>query len=72
MIPYEAIPISDSITMRPTWRRRQLRVYFEAELKPPTERDIRDAIRVLEDPDNQKYAPALYVEAERIFEEASR
>ncbi len=67
-----SIPISDSITMRPVWRRRQLRNYMNMKLSPPNELEIQDAIRVLEDPDNAKYAPALNDEAFRIFDEASR
>lgn len=67
----EPIPISEQITMRPVWRRRQRRHYLQSELAPPSESEMIDAIRVLEDPDNQLYAPALYLEAERIYEEAS-
>ena len=67
------IPVSDSITMRPTWRRRQMRAYLPLlQLTHPTAREIQDAIRVLEDPDNERLAPALNLEAFRIFEEASR
>lgn len=67
------IPVSDSITMRPVWRRYQMRALESANaMKPPNAAEIRDAIRVLEDPDNEKYAPALNNEAFRIFEEASR
>lgn len=72
---YADIPISDSITMRPVWRRHLMRSMAELSrsgLKPPTESEIRDAIRVLEDPENEKYAPALNAEAFRIFEEASQ
>lgn len=66
------LPISDSITMRPVWRRRQLRHYFNMKPKPPTEREIQDAIRVLADPENQLYAPALHLEAFMILDEAGR
>lgn len=67
----EPIPISEQITMRPVWRRRQRRHYLQSELAPPSEAEMIDAIRVLEDPENQLYAPALYLEAERIYEEAT-
>ena len=68
----DPIPISESITMRPTWKRRQRRVYHQGPLDPPTEAELWDAIRVLEQDDNQLMAPALHLEAFNIFEEASR
>lgn len=67
------VPVTDSMKMRPVWKRRQRRVYHGInDLEPPSEEEMQDAIRVLADPDNQVFAPALYLEAERIFEEASR
>jgi hypothetical protein len=65
------LPVSTSISMRPVWARRQRRVYMQDVLCQPNEREKQDAIRVLEDPSNQFYAPALYAEAELILLEAS-
>lgn len=64
------LPVSDSIRMRPVWRRRQLRVYMQNPLPPPSDDEKHDAIQVLADSDNQRLAPALYQEAERILHEA--
>jgi hypothetical protein len=64
------IPPSNSITVRPVWRRRQRRAYLQSELAPPSEAEIQDAIRVLGDGESQVFAPALYLEAFRIFDEA--
>lgn len=59
--------------MRPTWRRRQMRAANPlGTLASPSEREIQDAIRVLEDPDNELYEPTMYLEAFMIFEEVSR
>jgi hypothetical protein len=63
------VPVSKSITMRPTWRRRQLRKYMQSKIGPPTELEIEDAIRVLRDPENRRLAPALFNEAVLILEE---
>lgn len=67
--------ISTRIVMRPVWRRRQLRLYTDTPfgtLAKPTDAEKEDAIRVLEDPTSETIAPALWLEAFRIFEEASR
>lgn len=66
------LAVSDKITMRPVWDRRQRRHYLQAPLDTPTEAEIQDAIRVLEDPDNEIFAPALHLEAFTILDEASR
>lgn len=68
----EDVPISDRITMRPVWRRRQRRHYMLSALLAPTDEEIQDAILVLADPENETFAPALWIEAFNIFEEASR
>lgn len=65
------LPVSKSIKMRPVWRRRQRRKYYLAELAAPTDAEMHDAVLVLADPANQTYAPALYLEAFRILDEAS-
>jgi len=65
------LPISDKIRMSPTWARRQRRVYLHGVISPPSTEEILDAISVLGDPDSERLAPALYLEAFRIFEEAS-
>ena len=65
------LPITERMHMRPVWARRQRRVHHNINpLPPPTEAEQQDAIRVLEDPLNYVFAPALYAEAERIFHEA--
>jgi hypothetical protein len=57
--------------MRPVWARRQRRAYLNLGVPgPPSEEEKQDAIRVLEDPRNQIYAPSLYREAERILGES--
>ncbi len=66
------LPESESIEMRPVWRRRQRRVHLQAPLGFPTEAEIQDAIKVLEDADNETFAPALHLEAFAIFDEASK
>lgn len=66
------VPITDKINMRPVWRRRQRRHYLLNLMDVPTEEEIQDAIRVLADPENEIFAPALWFEAFTIFEEASR
>lgn len=71
-VPVPELSISKSITMRPVWRRRQRRLYLQTELEPPTEIEQVDAIKVLEDPENETFAPALWFEAFAIVEEASR
>jgi len=68
----EGIPVSDSIRMRPVWKRRQRRLYMWGPLGYPSDAEKHDAILVLQDPENQTYAPGLYLEAERIFQESSR
>lgn len=66
-----ALEVSEQITMRPVWARRQRRYYLQAPLDAPTQAEIHDAIKVLEDEENQFHAPALYLEAFTIFDEAS-
>lgn len=66
------LPVSTSMRPRPVWARMNRRISSSDRLGPPTEAEMQDAIRVLEDADNQFYAPLLYLEAERIlFEESS-
>lgn len=65
------LPVSDKIVMRPVWRRRQRRHYHLVRLARPTDAEMHDAVLVLADPDNQTFAPALYLEAFRIMDEAS-
>ena len=65
------IPVSNSVVMRPVWKRRQRRHYMHANLEYPNEAEKHDAILVLADAENQLLAPALYLEAELIFMEAS-
>lgn len=70
---YEDIPVSDSITMRPVWRRRQLRALANiSPMRAPTDAEVMDAIRVLEDVDNERFVPELHLEAFRILDEAGR
>ena len=66
------LPISEKITMRPVWKRRQRRIYGQNELPPITDEEKADAIKILGDKRLQKYAPALYFEAFAIFDEASQ
>lgn len=62
------LPVSTKIQMRPVWRRRQKRAYFsQTPLDPPTREEKLDALRVIEDPDNLRFAPALFAEAELIL-----
>jgi hypothetical protein len=63
------IPVSDRITMRPVWRRRQQRVYLNSRLAEPSEEEVEDAFRVLADPESKVFAPALWGEAMRILTE---
>lgn len=65
------LSVSDKIVMRPVWERRQRRHYSQSPLDRPTEREIQDAIRVLEEGENQLLAPALYLEAFTIMDEAA-
>jgi hypothetical protein len=65
------IPTSTSIVMRPVWHRRQRRHYSEDVLGPPTDDEMHDAIMVLSDRQLQKEAPALWLEAETIHQEAT-
>lgn len=65
------LPATGQLKPRPVWARHTLRTLrnFEA-LDPPTEEEKHDAIKVLRDPDNAG-VPGLWIEAHRIFEEAS-
>lgn len=65
------LPITQKMRMRPVWKRRQQRIYGQNRLKPPTEAEKHDAILVLADRTTEKHAPALWLEAFRIFEETS-
>lgn len=67
----QPLPVSDRITMRPVWRRRQRRHYMQSELSPPTEKEISDADLVLSDSENETSAPALWLEATMIKEESN-
>jgi predicted transcriptional regulator len=64
------LPISDKITMRPVWKRRQRRIYGQNSLPPPNDAEKADAIRILGDQRLQRDAPALYFEAFTIMDEA--
>ena len=64
------IPVSTSISMRPVWKRRQRRIYMQPKPEPPSELEIQDAIKVLEDEESEVFAPALHLEAFRILDEA--
>jgi hypothetical protein len=66
-----SIPISSSIRVRPVWRRRQQRFYHQNPLGPPTDEEMHDAILVLADPSSERDAPALWIEAQTILDEAS-
>lgn len=65
------LPTTQALRPRPVWQRHLLRSLrnFE-ELAPPTEEEKYDAIKVLRDPDNAG-VPGLWIEAHRIFQEAS-
>lgn len=65
------IPTSTSIVMRPVWARRQRRHYSDDVLGPPSDAEMHDAIIVLSDTRNWKEAPALWLEAEMIHQEAT-
>lgn len=65
-------PVSESITMRPVWHRRQVREYLQKIPLAPTDAEMHDAVLVLADPENQILAPALHLEAFRILDEAGQ
>lgn len=69
---YMELPISDKITMRPVWKRRQRRIYMQDELPPISDEEKADAIRILEDPRMPQEAPALWFDAFVIFDEGGR
>ena len=61
------IPATTRIQARPVWRRHKYRTLMNVnQLPAPTEAEIQDAIRVLEDPGNQAIR-GLWDEAQRIF-----
>lgn len=60
-----------TLVMRRALRRANL-ISGVGDLDPPTEDEIRDAIAVLRDASNSVDFPALYLEAERIHDEASK
>lgn len=65
------LPRTDKLRARPVWQRHLRRTMRNfAEMDPPTDAEKRDAIKVLRDPDNAA-VPGLWVEAHRIFEDAS-
>lgn len=67
-----SIPVTSKIRQRPVWRRHRLRVLSNINpIAPPTEEEKADAIRVLEDEDNQ-LIPGLWDEAHRILDEAGQ
>lgn len=72
LVELDPLPVSERITVRPVWDRRQRRHHLQAPLDAPSEAEIHDAIKVLEDPENEIFAPALHLEAFTIFDEASR
>jgi len=45
---------------------------MQSALAPPTSTEIRDATLVLEDRENELFAPALYLEATLILDEAGQ
>ncbi len=67
----ERLPITQKLMARPVWRRSLRRALLNTEeLGPPTDEERYDAIRVLEDTMNATL-PALWLEAQLIFKEAS-
>lgn len=66
------LPISNKITKRPVWRRRQRRIYMQGPLPPITEEEKADAIRILGDKRMEKYGPALWFDAFLIMDEAGK
>lgn len=65
------LPATQALRPRPVWRRHLLRSLLNLqELDPPTEEEKHDAINVLKEPDNSG-VPGLWIEAHRIFDEAS-
>jgi hypothetical protein len=65
-----SIPISSSIRVRPVWARRQRRLYHQNPLDPPTDEEKHDAILVLADQSMETDAPAIWIEAQMILDEA--
>lgn len=65
------IPRTQALRPRPVWARhlRRSLLNFE-ELGAPSEDEKHDAIKVLRDPENAG-VPGLWIEAHRIFDEAS-
>lgn len=61
------IPISDQVTLRPVYRRHLMRKHHMP-LEPPTDREKRDAIRLLRD----AWEDDVAVEALRILDEAGK
>lgn len=67
-----SIPETHSIKPRPVWRRRERRTWENTgPLPAPTDEEKHDAILVLSDP-TYEAIPGLWLEAHRIFEEASQ
>ena len=65
------LPATQALRPCPVWRRHLLRSLLNLEEPgPPTDEEKHDAIRVLKDPDNAG-VPGLWIEAHRIFMEAS-
>lgn len=61
---------TDKLTPRPVWERHRRRTLMNINPMPaPTEEEQQDAIRVLEDPDNEA-VPGLWIEAHRILDES--
>lgn len=66
------LPISNKITMRPVWQRRQRRIYMQGPMPPPTDEEKADAISILGDKRIEKYGPALWFDAFLIMDEAGK
>lgn len=65
-----SIPVTTSMKARPVWRRHRRRIFANVNpFPPPTEEEKWDAIRVLEDPENE-FVPGLWDEAHRILDES--
>ena len=67
----EALPESQSIQRRPVYARMMTRRERGRDIHPPSEREMQDAIRILEDESMQRYEPDLYAEAERILDDGT-
>jgi len=66
------IPVTNSIKARPVWLRHRRRNFANVNPFPsPTEAEKQDAIRVLEDPNNE-FVSGLWDEAHRILDEAGQ